>query len=868
MRKIAKYLIIILVMLLVGSAVLWNTLPHWLPVVAKNWLPQGLEIQTSAIKWLGRGISVPEFSVSVGKCRLADSKSTSAYYRDGRWSLVADKVVVQTECLNHLPKSADNTPLDLAQLQQQLPKFSLAIGELVITPWQLYAGKLQAENDGNEQQISYKSELLTVAAQLDKQQLKVKTVEFKTPDGQNSLNLDGALVIPTRLDAMPKTGEINGALQSYSYPQQLLVKLGWQGNKGTLTLKEEGDNEPLAVLPWSVTKNTLSIESGKWRWVHEAQPLSGGISLSLSNWSKGFDETELKARLNVITSGQTGKGNVVLSVGPGKVGLINSDIPFQLTGQANLSNITMTASIPGTMTGTALNPMLSIKSGALLRAYGKVSSDITLNEARLPLAGVTVMATGVTGRLQAIMRVTDTYWGQFKMHLDGQAKAFWPDSGEWQWKYWGNGELPTLKAKWDVAGHGKWQDTVFTVKSLSTGLDQISYGLVSVASPRVTLKSPLVWQRDLAKPSFNTQIQLDSKEISFSDAGKLPPSLLNLTLKGEDPAHFQWDGFLRAEDIGPIKLSGRWDGERLRGQGWWPKQSLTVFQPLLPDDLGFKIRGGTLYAQMAFSAAQKQGFEAGGHWVVNDGAMWLKDGELSGLDFIASVRLKDHIWQLGPKGPITLRIKSLTNLFQMNNISADLQGSYPYDNRLPLRLTNMAVDLLKGHISMQELRLPQQNAAVLKLEKISLSELFTLLKPKQFAMSGLVDGELPLYLNDPHWLIKDGWVSNHDSLTLRLDKDMADALINDSMAAGAAIEWLRYLEISRSYAKVNLDNLGVLMMDAEIKGVNSQKSAERAINLNYHHEENIFQLWRSLRFGDNLQEWLQQAVSLPEEGKK
>ncbi|XPE42002.1 intermembrane phospholipid transport protein YdbH family protein [Shigella flexneri] len=27
------------------------------------------------------------------------------------------------------------------------------------------------------------------------------------------------------------------------------------------------------------------------------------------------------------------------------------------------------------------------------------------------------------------------------------------------------------------------------------------------------------------------------------------------------------------------------------------------------------------------------------------------------------------------------------------------------------------------------------------------------------------------------------------------------------------------------------------------------------VNLNYHHEENIFTLWRSLRFGDNLQAW-------------
>lgn len=59
-------------------------------------------------------------------------------------------------------------------------------------------------------------------------------------------------------------------------------------------------------------------------------------------------------------------------------------------------------------------------------------------------------------------------------------------------------------------------------------------------------------------------------------------------------------------------VNGRWDGERLRGQARWPKQSLTVFQPLIPPDWKLTLRGGEMYAQVAFSAASDQGFEAGG----------------------------------------------------------------------------------------------------------------------------------------------------------------------------------------------------------------------------------------------------------------
>jgi hypothetical protein len=39
-------------------------------------------------------------------------------------------------------------------------------------------------------------------------------------------------------------------------------------------------------------------------------------------------------------------------------------------------------------------------------------------------------------------------------------------------------------------------------------------------------------------------------------------------------------------------VNGRWDGERLRGQAWWPKQSLTVFQPLIPPDWKMTLRDG------------------------------------------------------------------------------------------------------------------------------------------------------------------------------------------------------------------------------------------------------------------------------------
>ncbi|HGM6862712.1 TPA: YdbH family protein [Serratia rubidaea] len=849
-------------------AALWQTTPRWLPRVLSHWLPAGSQLTLQGpLRWQDGGLSLAGAQYKAQQCLLADLGPTRLHYRAGRWQLDSDKLSVDSACLSQLPAGDDgDAPLTLDALQRQLPAIDLTIKQLSILPWQHYAGSLQLRNTAAGQRLSYQGKNLNAEALLDdRQQLTISSLNVLPPNSPHPLQLSGAISVASDFSTLPPQGKLRGEVQTAYLQQPLLMDISWQQGQGVVTLTEKGDQQPLATLPLAITPQQIRIDKGEWRWPYIDQPLSGGVSIALHDWSKGLDETQISARLNVLTAGHNGKGNAVLTLGPGSVGLTRSNLDFQLTGQANLADFSLTASIPGVVSGSILNPTLELRPGSLLRAWGKASPEMKLEEARLPLAGVKVTANGITGRLQSIIRASDSYWGRFRLHLDGLAQDFWPDKGRWQWRYWGNGQLPPLQAKWDVAGSGDWRDSRLTLDRLSTGFDRLKYGMVTVDAPRLTLNKPLSWQRDEARPALNGELQLVADKVSFSGGGHLPSSTLALRLQGRDPQNFQWQGKLQAQDIGPIALRGRWDGERLRGEGWWPKQRLAVFQPLLAPDLNMTLRDGEFYAQAAFSAAREQGFAAGGHWVVKNGGMWMKDGELSGLDFVMSYRLQNHLWLLGAKQPVTLRIKSLSNLFEMQNITADLQGYYPYSERQPLTLSNVGVDMLNGHIGLSALRLPQHDAAVLKLDRVDLSALFTALKPKQFAMSGRVNGELPLYLNNSQWLVRDGWIANAGLLTLRLDKDMADAIAGNNMATGAAIDWLRYMEIHRSQARVDLDNLGVLTLTAKIDGVNPQKSAKREVILNYSHQENVFQLWRSLRFGDNLQEWLEQALAQPGE---
>ncbi len=137
------------------------------------------------------------------------------------------------------------------------------------------------------------------------------------------------------------------------------------------------------------------------------------------------------------------------------------------------------------------------------------------------------------------------------------------------------------------------------------------------------------------------------------------------------------------------------------------KQSLTVFQPLVPPDWKMNLRDGELYAQVAFSAAPEQGFRAGGHGV--------SKAVVPGCQII---RLTVSIcpafpfcrWSLAlGTRPVTLRIAEVINLVTAKNITADLQGRYPWTEEKPLLLTDVSVDVLGGTYDEKQLRMPQHN---------------------------------------------------------------------------------------------------------------------------------------------------------------
>lgn len=864
-RALAALLAVIL--LLTG---LLLTVTQWLPRLVGLWLPNDTTISLDGgPRWRHGALSLPGVHYNIGDCELAAVKNVSLSYRQQRWLADADSVMIDSECAAKFPAGdSQNAPRSLAEWQQMLPGASVTIRQLTLKPWPQWAGELQLDFKADSQQLRYKGENLSIEAELQQQQLTIKTLTVQAPGIPEPITLDGSLTLPRIPDALPQSGVLHGNLALNGIPAPLNVQLNWQQQSGTLRVSTANQPQPLLDLPWQISPQQILIQQGSWNWPWGTQPLSGGISLVAEGWQQGLTNTQLSGRLNLLTSGRGGKGNVVLSVGPGYLDWQDSSLPLRLYGESKLDALQFYASLVGELRGPLADPQLAMLPGALLRMKGRLLSTLEVDEARWPLAGVKISSAGIDGRLQAILSAHDAQMGNFRLHLDGRASDFWPDKGEWRWRYWGDGRLKPLAAKWDVTGTGRWQDSLIELSTLSTGFDRISYGSVAMGSPRLTLVKPVSWQRDEQHPSFDGELALKARETRFSAGGYLPPSVLTLAVKGRDPEAFLFKGELQAEKIGPVQVRGRWDGERLRGQAWWPEQSLRVFQPLLSPDLKLSIQSGTLKAQIAFSAASDQGLEAGGHWLVRNGRALLPDNEFNGVDFSLPFRLQSHRWYFGTHGPVSLRIGEIKNQFAMQNVTADLRGWYPWTAAEPLSLSNVSLDMLGGTLSLDRLQMPQTEAAKIRVEHIALSQLITAMKLKQIALSGHINGELPLFLNDSQWLVKDGWIANSGPLTVRMDKDMADAISSNNIAAGAAIDWLRYMEISRSWATLDLDNLGWMSLTAKVDGTSRFSDRDQRVALNYSQRENLFQLWRSLRFGDNLQSWVEENATLPSQKEK
>ncbi|XPE41626.1 hypothetical protein ACNKHK_11520 [Shigella flexneri] len=85
--------------------------------------------------------------------------------------------------------------------------------------------------------------------------------------------------------------------------------------------------------------------------------------MKVENWQAGLENAVVSGRLNILTHGDAGKGNNVLTLGPGKLAWIEWQMPLQLTGEAKQGNLIFYAKLPARLTGSLnKNPQLALRA--------------------------------------------------------------------------------------------------------------------------------------------------------------------------------------------------------------------------------------------------------------------------------------------------------------------------------------------------------------------------------------------------------------------------------------------------------------------------------------------------------------------------
>ncbi|WP_231637034.1 hypothetical protein [Moellerella wisconsensis] len=307
MKPTLKILSGILGLILVSLITLWLTVTHWLPLVAKPYLPEGVTLSLSQpkIDFSRAALDISQLQLKVDDCRLLQLQGATISGLSSGFSANDSDVLsmniahlkTNSACLHQLPVTeTHNPPTDVHSLLANLPVFKLNITDIRDEEWQKYHGELLIDAQPEHgSQLIFQGDNLQLSAEItDNDQLTINQLMLKLDDQQ--LNLNGQLTLPITTDSMPQQGEVSGVVMLQESQQRWQVDLSWQQSQGMLSIKDMQQSTPLAMLPWRINSHTLSIQQGIWQWQQDGLPLRGGINLQLDNWQDALTDMRVSAR--------------------------------------------------------------------------------------------------------------------------------------------------------------------------------------------------------------------------------------------------------------------------------------------------------------------------------------------------------------------------------------------------------------------------------------------------------------------------------------------------------------------------------------------------------------------------------------------
>ncbi|QLB21241.1 hypothetical protein A6B43_06770 [Vespertiliibacter pulmonis] len=841
---------------------------------------------------------LPHFSLTYQGCPLLRADGFKIQWAEIP-NLSLQQATLDYTCFDKFPKNEQSStfgPEQIKSIIALLPNGYIDIKQLawVNLPENLPARISQLLASPSEIHIAKNSENLT--AYLAQNQVKIELtltgrqlageIAYR-PSKQETHKFTLNTQLPENLLQLPEN-----LIAEYQWhlPTELSPDLALQQGHSILTWQRLNDQrvgqwqlqsqvlpDHQLTFPFTIDKNSIVIEQGKFDWaLSENLALRGFITSKITpqqfDWQNLFP-IKTAIRLSLLSENKKGKGNVVINSPEGEWQAANFSLPVNIHGNIKQGNFILYSAVPLSISGSYHDPTLRFLSSALLRVTGK-ERFLDIQDLRFPLAGIRVNKQGINGRLQAIFRGESPDFKQIELHLDGYAKnfkagalTFFSDAQQetgindrWQWKFWGNSRLAIAKSLLSLTGRGNWHGKVVQLSELYGKLDNIQRESIKIPKLELSLLEPITFAYE--KWRLTGGVKLSAPKTEFSYGGTLEQPTARLNVNGE-LENLNFKGEVTAGTLGPIRLFARRQlSERdssIVGRLYWSEQPANVFQSLLPFRSNWVITHGKIRGETAFSANSKTGFVAGGHFSIQQGAISFPSGELKGIEFSLPYRLQNNEIDIGVKQALDVQIAEINVGLPITNAKLKLQGHYPYTKNRPLLLRQLSFNLLGGSLNIERFALPQRQVAYLKLRDIQFEQLLALAQYHHLSLTGKMQANLPFWLSGQPCYICGGSFTQAGSSSLKFTPD----LLNAMKKSGYTEQLLTYLvndsQIEELNGQIQLNSLGQMRLKSALKLALSEHQNAK-INLNYNHQENLFDLWQLINYGSQFEQNIEHSI--------
>ncbi|HET20088.1 MAG TPA: hypothetical protein ENO16_05720, partial [Chromatiales bacterium] len=289
------------------------------------------------------------------------------------------------------------------------------------------------------------------------------------------------------------------------------------------------------------------------------------------------------------------------------------------------------------------------------------------------------------------------------------------------------------------------------------------------------------------------------------------------------------------------KITARFDGRT-------PQGTVTLNSELseaMTQGLDFIARGGSLSTQAQWKYSR--GLQFGGQFRLEDAHFDLGGIQAEGITLDGQFEQTAGKLVLNSLHPLAIR------RVDVGTEISDIQAGWHYRDGL-WQLHGLHAQALGGTLSGPQISWPADDFEPLTASALDLAQIAQLHEKPVIQMEGHIDGRIPVRINELGIAIHEARLYNRGPLVLRLVEGPG---IERLSGKHAAVEWalaaLRHVHAKTFEARVEMEPDGWLRAAVTLEGHNPDQG-DQPVVFNYTHEENLYDLMRSLRMSQELSE--------------